>query len=219
MAFITDTFTDTSDTALASHTPDQGGTWVQHSSFTLGTAVISNANRCRETTSQNEVTVYYNNAAPAAADYDVIVTIRTVSVLGIGGVIGRASSSANTMYSFFYSVSDGQYMLNRIVAGTTTTIGTFTTTLSVSTNYVLKLEMRAAAIKCYVDGVERISVTDSNITAAGFAGIRVRAGAGGGSDSAGIHLDDFSAADVPVAGPPLFIKPFKPHPFAPGRPR
>jgi hypothetical protein len=48
--------------------------------------------------------------------------------------------------------------------------------------------MRGSSIKCFIDDVERMSATDTTITAKGFAGIFTY---GNNNDTTGYHGDNF----------------------------
>jgi hypothetical protein len=71
-----------------------------------------------------------------------------------------------------------------------TKLGEYVSTAVVGTNYDLKLEMQGTSIKLYLDGVERVSVTDSDITAAGRAGVRFTTT---GGDTTHFHVSSVSA--------------------------
>lgn len=193
--FASDTFTDAAGTALASHTADLGGPWVDHPA-TAGLSVISNENRARNSSTP---AMYYLTAAPASADYDVEAVLHVKSVIAgeFSGPVGRLDTSGDTHYWATYRQSTGEWVLQKRVGSTATNLGTFTQTLSVGTSYTVKLEMRGTAIKVYVGGVERISATDAAITAAGRAGFRL--GGATQSNTTGIHIDSLSAVDVVVA--------------------
>lgn len=191
--FLNDTFTDTASTALASHTGETGATWTEHTSYGTGDAVISNANRCRCTTTN--LTSYHASGSPAAADYDVEAVLRRITNLGHMGVAGRIDTSANTMYVFQYNSGSTEWRILEIVAGSATVADVASATLVDGNDYSIKLEMRGTAIKGYVGGVETCSITSSGITTAGKAGFRGSAG----SDATGYHLASISATDAVTA--------------------
>lgn len=199
--FVNDTFTDTSATALSSHIGETGATWTKHPSHPSGSAVISNANRSRYATTTT--TCYYASGAPASAEYDVTVDLVTITNSGRQGVVGRVDTSADTMYLARYDQNNTRWEILKVVTGTATSLGTYTQTLTASQVYALKFEIRDATKKLYVDGVERISTADNEITGAGRVGLRGNTG----TDSTAYHLDNLVAAD-PVgggggAGPPV----------------
>lgn len=94
------------------------------------------------------------------------------------------------------------WRLFKRVAGSQTELGTaYSQVLSAGNDYVVKLEIRDATKKVYIDGVERISDSDNPITAAGKVGLY---GFVPATNSTGMHWADFSAAD-PAGGGGLLI--------------
>lgn len=85
----------------------------------------------------------------------------------------------------------------KFVSGVYTQLGSYTLpSIAVDTPYRIELSMSGSTIKVYLDGVERISVSDSSITAAGRAGLMVGANWLGtpntpASNSSGLHLDNW----------------------------
>jgi hypothetical protein len=195
--FLTDTFTDTNAVALTSHTGETGATWTTQTGQT-GIATIQ-TNRIYH--SGGGRAVVQASGTPASADYDVTATLRLVSgVNGDVGVIGRASTSANTFYTAYVLRSGTTYQiaLVRCVAGTLTALtGTNfvgITAPTVGTDHTLTLRMVGSAISAYWDGVLTTGpLTDTNITAAGKAGtfsdIVV-------TTTTGFHVADVNAVDL-----------------------
>lgn len=188
--FVRDVFTDTDNVLLQSHTGSQGATWTRHPSY-AGDAQISNANRLHA--SSGTTALYYASGSPLTADYNVAGFLRKRSATsGAAGIVGRASTSVDTHYLARYDDNVDEWRLYKYVTGTPTQLGSgFAQALTTDQDYWVRLEMRGTSIKVYVDGVERVAVTDSSITAAGKAGVRFDGGAG--TDTTGIHLDDFQA--------------------------
>lgn len=190
MAFLSDTFTDADNTDLSAHTGETGATWTEHGSYPSGaTLITSNRARCSAAP-----TCYYASGVPATAEYDVEGVIYVISNAGRSmGVAGRIDTAANSMYYADYDAVNARWEMFKTDAGTTTSLGTFAQTLSTATSYTIKLEIRDAAKKLYVAGVERISSADNAVTAAGRAGVRatITQGATGRA-----HLDSITASDV-----------------------
>lgn len=198
---ITDTMTDTNGVTLQSHTPESGGSYTKYPGYTADGLIFSNRLRGTDSASYDQ---YTHSATPPTADYDVQADFYVVTNLTSdgSGILGRAdatvSAGNDTYYYAQYINSSGQWSLDKAVAGVFTNLGTYTQALSTSTAYALKLEMRGTTIKLYVDSVERISVTDSDISAAGKAGLYGnRSG-----DATGYHLDNFQVtyADMSLIG-------------------
>ena len=191
MNFVSDTFTDTSGTNLEDHTGEVGATWTEHPSYTSGVQKISDANRLRGNTG---IAAHYASGSPATAEYDVTADLiqRSAMASGYSGICGRMATAENTMYRGGYQTTSTKWTLAKIVTGTTTELGSYTQSLTNDQAYALKLEIRDAAKKLYVDSVERISSGDNAITAANSAGARCT----GGSDTTGYHLDNLVATDA-----------------------
>lgn len=195
--FLNDTFTEASGAPLLdAHVGETGATWTKHPNAGTGTVTVPSAiDRARGATSGGML-LYTASGSPAGANYDVDATFVFVTdTTAAMGVVGRATASGQTdHYLAWYDQNVDQWELWAIVAGTATLLGTHAQTLSAGT-YALKLEMRGTAIKVYIDGVLRISVNDSSISAAGKAGLRAR---GSATNTTGLHIDAMSATDGPA---------------------
>ncbi len=194
-----DEFTDTAGTLLESHTSTNatvdGATlgWQKHPT-SVGSAKISDANRVRAD-SLTQIALYFAGAATVAADYDVQADLYRVdaSTAAISGVVGRYDTTADTGYVARYDASSGFYALVKRVAGTNTTLGTFTAGFAVGSTHTIKLRMVGTQISLYVDDTLRVGpITDSSVAAANSAGIRAVVG----TDTTGIHLDNFVQIDA-----------------------
>lgn len=174
--------------------------WTKLSGYTqdavLGTSgayVISNA--------ANIIAAYRNTATPPSADYNVAAFIAKLSGNTSDprvGVIGRAAAAADTYYGLVQYIANNQLRLFKVVASTFTLLGAVANTLS-ATAQQIELRMAGNQISGYLNGSLVIGpITDSSITAAGYAGIYARDSRQFGvADVA--SLDDFVAATA--AGP------------------
>jgi hypothetical protein len=198
VVFVTDTFTDANGTDIVSHTGETGASWTKHtnSDYNSGAGAIQD-NRLYNTGGN---VVFYASGVPSSPDYDVQANVHVVTVVSgrTAGVAGRISNtSANTMYQARYTDA-GTFTLTKIVTGSQTTLGTYDPTdLTPGQSATIKLSMVGSTIKMFVDGVERVSVTDTAITAAGRAGVRL---VGAGSSTTAFHLDTFSALHPGAGG-------------------
>lgn len=170
--FLQDLFDEASDTTLISHTPDLGGVWSKQTGYVNESRVwggVGYASAIADSTS-----IYRNGATPPSADYYVEADIvTTVSSIGYGGVIARASATVNTFYQAYYT-GDSGLELTRVVFGDSTSIGTYAMTWTANAQKTLRLEVEGTTIRVKLDGVQVISVTDNVITEAGHAGVRSR---------------------------------------------
>lgn len=196
--FVYDSYTGTSGEALNVHTGELGATWTQTTASIAdgGTSNVS-SNQLRPATFH--LTEYYASGVPASADYDVSGTVVKFGASdgSAVAVCGRMSTSAQTYYRLQYygAGGSGALALEKYVNGSYTSLGTYAEpTFTLDETRVIKLEMRGTTLKGYVGGVERISVTDSSITAAGRAGVTLYNGGGN------IGLEDFTASDAAAGG-------------------
>lgn len=190
--FASDSFTNSSGTVLTTHSSN----WVRHTLFSTN-CEITDANRARA--SAVAYTLHYRTETPNSADYDVSCDVYCVTFSGRDeqcGVVGRCSTTDDTYYrGNIKSWSADELRLTKFVAGVATLLGSaYAVTLATSTTYQVKLEMVGSAIKLYLDGTQRVSVTDTAITAAGRPGIQLSYATGSTpANNAGLHIDNFSA--------------------------
>jgi hypothetical protein len=182
---------------LPERTGALGATWTYHPLFAPRWYIYGNRVHC------GVAGPVYASGVPASADYTVEATVRVYTTVTSPsnlnlGIAGRMSTSADTYYALYYQA--GETVLIKRVAGVTTSLGVWTSTLTGGgTDYTFTLEMIGTAIKGYVNGVERVSATDSAITAAGRAGLR---SVGINDAATGNHIDDFHVYDATAAPSP-----------------
>lgn len=168
-----------------------GSTWTYHPATLARWYIFSNRVHC------GVPGLAYASGIPPTANYSVecnYIIFTTVTTLNLG-IAGRMDTTADTYYTMYYQA--GEVVLAKRVAGVTTSLNVWTSTLSGGgTGYIFTLEMIGSAIKGYVNGTLRVSATDATITAAGRAGVR---SVGSNDASTGSHIDDFLAYDASVA--------------------
>lgn len=132
--------------------------------------------------------------SPPSADYSVSCDLVWNSSIStqFTGVAIRMDPTVNTMYFGRYSASAG-WQLYKSIAGTVTQLGKSVAESFSSGTKNLKVVAQGATISLYNEGdaTPVITVTDTSITAAGYAGIR--AGGGSALQTSGIHITNFSA--------------------------
>jgi len=161
-----DTFTGTDGTFLTSHTSDSSHTWGNI--YGAGTLKI-NSNTIYET-SAGGVNLYYSSFTPSSADYSVKLTV-TGSASGVTmlGPCARVSTSATTGYMSRYD--SGTWSIYAVQSGVVgTAIGSYTGS-PLPGPVVAKLTVNGGTVSLKLDDVERISVTNSSISATGRPGI------------------------------------------------
>lgn len=192
--------------------PTYNAGWARLSGDT-GTLVITDVGRVRRGTNASAQYTWSTDLPPSAdywvqADVKIISTTKTERI----GIIGRASNSARTFYMLRISTngsSTAAIQLWKAVGATFTQLGSdYSVTLTGLPTYTLRLEMIGTAIKGYVNGVERISVTDTAITTAGRIGL-YQSTDEVVTDTSGVHYDNltasFAAVDVTASGNPSSV--------------
>ncbi len=192
-----DDLDDSDGVLLHNHTSNTGATWTKHAAL-IRNAEFTPEGRIRK--SGDDGALYYTSTVPGSADYVVEGDVHVKSAIAndTGGIIGRMdhTNGNGTFYQLRYNVgngSNGNFSLWRQVDGTSATIASYADNLAAGTTRQMKLEFIGTTIKAYIDGVERLSVTDANIAGPGRGGFRI----GGPSqapvatDSAGLHFDNF----------------------------
>ncbi len=171
--YIQDTFTEGSDVELSLHTPDIGGAWSKHPSFSTSATVVASEDRLRGDSSTAS-SLYINATAPATDDYKIEWTARQTTV-GTGsraGAVGRYNATTNNGYNVYY---DGtQWILVSVVSGTATELAAWDGSETVNTDYAIRWTMLAGVHEVFFDGVLRIRVTDTTFLSAGRSGILCR---------------------------------------------
>ncbi len=201
MAFLNDLFTGSAGTAITAHTPDTGGAWALYAviPYASGNAQLTGAGSLRMGTNAN--TIAYNAAVPVNADYDVVAVVKAESILADteAGVVGRFHTSGGlNFYMARYDTFSGTWTMLKYVNGSYGgMLGSgYAQSLTPGQSYTLTLRMVGSAISLLVDGVTRISVTDTGVTAKGSAGVAFGGSGTGPTDSTGLHLASVTATDA-----------------------
>jgi hypothetical protein len=130
--------------------------------------------------------------AMASSDHYAQVTIAAATAAS-QGVWCRGNS--NISQGYLWRNNGTSWDLFSVVGGSFTIIGTYAA--AAASGDIAKIQAVGSTIKGFVNGIERVSTTNSAVTTGTSVGIR--------SDSAGaIRYDDFTAADV-TAGIALSI--------------
>ncbi|WP_445520411.1 hypothetical protein [Streptomyces sp. NEAU-174] len=130
--------------------------------------------------------------AMATSDHYAQVTIAATTTAS-QGVWCRGN--ANISQGYLWRNNGSSWDLFSVVGGSFTNIGTYAA--AAAPGDVAKVQAVGTTVKGYVNGIERVSVTDTGVATGTSVGIR--------SDSAGaIRYDNFTAADV-TAGATLSV--------------
>lgn len=168
--FLSDTFTEASDTALASHTPEIGGTWVSG----VGTPIVYSTGVLKNTAAGNGM--HHNNVSPGSANYTVTTKIVLNTSLNTyyGGAAARVQSDKSGYVCLiaggggamiFRRVSDGGYGGSALDSDTISGFGS-------TTEYTIAFTVNGSTLSCNISpGDISMTATDTNISAAGYAGV------------------------------------------------
>jgi hypothetical protein len=183
---FTDTFTDANNTTIIAHTSDSGYAWVAQTGYapTVHARIINN-----RLMPQSPLNVYRADFVMPSPNYEVETIFYVFTNTGLMGVNARASSIADTYYTWRYSGGIG-WALQKWVNGALTILATFSQTLIMGQVVVAKIVCNGSTIQGYVDGVLRASATDTVITEAGSVGIRVPFAV---TSTTGMHMDSIKA--------------------------
>lgn len=192
--FLSDSFTEASDTTLASHNADTGGAgWTKHAASAGTMTVQGSSDRVRSDGSEGD---YYHTATPGSANYYGQEDLVWVSTNNYAGVIVRMDTSATTWYGAGYDSGNTRWELFKAVAGSFTTLGTSSASFTSGT-HTIKLDVSGTgatvSLTFYVDTVSTLTASDTDanrITATNKVGFYTASGAGNG-----YQVDNLSGVD------------------------
>jgi hypothetical protein len=190
--FLDEPFTAADGTLLQNHSAVT--TWTRHPSAGTADGVIT-ANRLRNNDTSDfssEDAMYYAGATPPSADYRVRLNsyVLTNDTNTLNRIYGRLPTGSMGGYSAGLDNSNDAVTLR---VGSGTLLGSYTLPTPLANGSVapeIDLLMVGSSIKVLVDGVERISVTDTTHTAAGTVGVQIRNITGA---TTGLHIDRLRA--------------------------
>jgi hypothetical protein len=189
-----DNFTGTGGSALAGRTATTGGNWVQEGG---GTIVLDVTTGTYARMGTGNYAVYSLAGTQAVADYEVQATFKVPgAAFGDTYAIYARAASAN---SFYAAVSNnGTWRLALVNAATGsggwTSLGTYVA--AIANGDVGKLVVQGTTITFFLNTVQRIQVTDANLSSAGKAGLYLNAV----GDDTGVGFDDFSVNTLATPG-------------------
>jgi hypothetical protein len=207
MAVIfSDTFTEeTTSVALTAHTPDVGTSWSLLWDSGAGARVLqvnfsTDSVRCSGNSGDYGL-MYTADATYPSANYEVQATfISTFSTITPIYLLARVQDQENMYAVRLVSGASGAQLYKK-VSGTWSTLGSAVT---IADGSVVMLSVNGTAIKLFDDGAEVVSVTDSDISGTGKAGV-AHGGAAelvNSTDDTRAHqmLDTFSVNDLGAGG-------------------
>ena len=223
---VSDTFTETSDTEITSHTPNTGTGWsgIQNNLTCTQPSGAATSPVIQASTDTAKICLgstitdagQWASAQPDPTSVTQTITVTFASIYsGSGtrtvGIFGRRTDNDNAYVVYIYPNGHANDSVNlyKIVSGTATSLGSYDATLAIGT--IIKLEITDSAKKVYVDGTERISSADNSLTSIGTWGLGFGRWQGtsatilAGNATFDWRLDDFLTEDTPSASPPTWI--------------
>ncbi len=188
--FVTDTFTDTDGVILSSHIGELGATWTNRFG---GENFVIKSNRIFSAVSS--YAIWSASGTSTNGEFNVEATFRIVSDVGLVWIHGRFKTNNGDCY--FARLEPGHLKLMR--NGGDIVLDDHPITWNVGQDYVIRLEIKDATKKIFLDGVEVCSSIDNVITGAAGELVGVSAVAPGGSTTTGYHIADFRAYPIAVA--------------------
>ena len=180
--YQSDTFTDTDGVLLSAH-----GGWTKDA--TTGDLKIL-SNKVTPSATTGTVGVYTANTAPESNSCTVRADITAAS--GVRGFVYGQCTGREADFCRFYTNLLTNFTIQVVIANVLTSSGVWGTPVN-GTTYGLKLELvGGVSQKGYVDGVLRISLADSQLTAVGKGGIWISAVVDTG------QIDNFSLETVSI---------------------
>lgn len=204
--YARDRFVDDTGEQLELHTGDLAATWSPNIDFGhLGYGVITDENRLRPNDTLGDSSgLQFISGQANSAEYDVdwVLHVKTlISQRSPGGVARlqeTAASATLNYYTAYYNHGATRIELRKSVGGVVTTLGTYTVTLVAGEFYRFTLRVTVTGVKLYLEGVERVTSSDTTIglQPKGHAGVIYPNSGVAFTDTTGYHLDNFRVHDI-----------------------
>lgn len=201
--FVTDTYTGTAGTALASRAGETGASWTTQTGSSSG-LILSDTNRLRLGTPDVD-TFSYASGTPVSVQYDVRAGFHTFTTIADHTTLlwARMSTTERTGYFGMYNRVPGTLELWAVLANAYTLLGSCSVTFPNGSDYTVSLEVRTGTEQLWYwlssapeTPTQCVSATDTSITTAGKVGVGMYAPTAASTNSTDIHYNDFTAQDV-----------------------
>lgn len=160
---------------------DLGSDWTE----TVGSLAIAS----NQLVTTDGFTAYASdNTAVGSANYSVEADIFTSPVSGGSGGVHARYQDATNFYILYVASAENLLKLYKY----NTLLGSYSTTINTSAWYNIKLMVNGTNLVAYLDGTERINVTDGTYTTEGLHGIKIGAPAPRYWEADNYVLDDLS---------------------------
>lgn len=196
-----DAFTATDGTAITSHTPNTGTSWVEVIDVDGAQDILINSNLADASDcGLSDGILVRANATYNSADYYVQMSNPTVDTGDDTTVIAIRIQDANNMYAMHYI--DGQGILYEKVTGTWTALESVQSNANITSGNIIYLEANGSTISWgYGDRnagthTEITSLTDTSISAAGYGGFGFGAVINASNDCSAQQVDNFAVYEI-----------------------
>lgn len=182
-----DTFTDTDNTGLASHTPDVGAGWTE---IVAGTdpQIIGNV-------LDSQGTGEWLITGDVAADCVIYAEVKYGNTQNAVGIRFRYQDSNNNWILWF---DDSYIRLGRRIGGSSTNTDVTVLGANANRDRWVKIVLSGSSIKIWVDGVQLYDVTDSAHSTIEQHGFRFYRGTNNGLDNYTITDSEYPAIADPT---------------------
>ena len=188
-----------------------GPLWTERGAAGVDYDIVTNAAEAIATGSGRDV---FHSAVFSTADYTVQFDFIPVLNSDYVGIVGRRVNNGATDSDGYFlllrNTGTNHLALWRRQAGVNVELGIYIVDVTEGQTYALKLSMQGTTIKGSLDGVERISVTNGDITAAGDAAGGLLSGVVVGCRWDNATVDDFGVAVFPDMWHPAMHQPQHP---------
>ncbi len=192
--FFFDTFTEESDTTLASHIPDTGDGWILLISIDNGSPSSNktleaddNDRLDRDTCGRSDGALYRIKNQITSSNYEVSVTQLNGDTGDDYNILAARIQDANNMYAAKWN--ERRSYLYKRVNGIWTQLASLSSGISDGSTVTLKVQ--GTSISLLDDGVTKLSVSDNSISSGGYAGVGMGAVITNGDDCSSQRLDNF----------------------------
>jgi len=189
----TDTFTAADGTDVDAYDPRWGTSRGSAPDAKIDT------NRAYPTGSTFQESIHHHAAPPISAEYDVKGTWRSPNTNSHQGMLlarasGTVGGSNHTCYKFY--TQNVSHEIQKCVNNSNTGLASWFRNNTAGMVERVECLVRDGSKKLLVDGVERMSTPNNDITGAGKVGFDIMPIAEAGSATTGYQLDDFQAQDT-----------------------
>lgn len=223
--FARDSFTGTAGTDLLDREGETGATWTRHPAAPFDATALNlwkltgdgHAYVFPNSWDAGKTSFYLLSGTPDGAEYDLLGTALFDDPYDDSqhGFAFKCHATAYTHFRLIYATSLSAWYLMKVVAGTITFLGDpYADPVTGGDLRRVRIQVRTGGVAVLIDGVERITATDTTDTGGNRVGLFAW-GSGGSAAADGIQFGPITLASVgyvepeytltgPASGPPSF---------------